>query len=153
MFSKIITSIKINYSISNLVTLIFLLISYLLTISINTITIDFFNTANIFLYTIIMYFVWFCLFFKFSKVGNNNTILLCCYYFKSLRNSFVIITNYIKIIFNLNKIDISYAYLLISTNSLYWYTIFKRHSYFGVYRSNRHDWIDQRLEESNFLKY
>jgi len=83
-------------------------------------------------------------------IRNISLLALFSYLFNNLRFYFIFFYNiFIK--------SFIFSFFLeifsILFNKYYWYPIFKRHSYFGLYRHLRQKWVEVKCEEINRLKY
>lgn len=126
------------------------------------------NFATFIFFFILTFFVLFILvyWFKYTCSLVNSDWLVFMYRFYYLYNiSFLSLFSYIFdvvffyfiFLYRLYKNSIFYLFFynlflnFFSTNL--WYPIFKRHSYFGYFRSMRQKWGEIKTEEVNRLKY
>lgn len=148
--------------------------------SLNTF-INYINPSNLSIF-LSFYFILSLRFFIFLKLKNsiklkslklsNNSILISnnsynklylqVLYYVYNKTTLIVNINYlyywyltfincnIKNSYFLNYTVISLLDILKPIN---WYTVFKRHSYFGFYRITRQRWTELKSEEVNYLKY
>jgi hypothetical protein len=97
-----------------------------------------------------------------ASAFNYNSVYLYLLYITYNLNSMLININYLYfwlrtfITFNLKKlflINFCIQYISHITKQISWYTVFKRHSFFGFYRVSRQRWTELKTEEINYLKY
>ena len=93
---------------------------------------------------------WLVLMYRKYYIFNVSIFGLISYFFDLIRYCMLGIYNLYKHSF-LFSVIFSLFSKLFSTNL--WFPLFKRHSYFGYFRSMRQRWGDVKTEEANRLKY
>lgn len=155
--------------------LVFFVYSFCVDVRSNFLVCSFFRSNVVFVdfgiflfYFLITFFILFLFFFYLNTIKSNLTydyllFLYRSYFLKNLSffSLIVYLFNNIRFYF------LNFYYRFIKSfffnffveifnfifNKYYWYPIFKRHSYFGLYRNLRQKWTEVKSEEVNRLKY
>jgi hypothetical protein len=93
---------------------------------------------------------WLLFLYRNYFIFNLSILTLVSYIFDTFRFFGFWLLSFFKSSFFFNFLREIFNNIFCQT---YWYPIFKRHSYFGYFRSMRQKWVEVKSEEINRFKY